>query len=187
MCVDMYLYIISGEQTKTCEKIKLDLENFPSTPIASVNDLRINSGVCQINEEFIYVFYGEGSINSIERLNLSSQDKWEMINANYDGQIGLKNFTCFSFGTNIVFFGGENSNGERSTAVYYFDATTNNIKLINVENINEQGEMIGPSGLFTDMCIQIEEDLFSNFDIKGNLHVFNKLLGLYQVFKNNAC
>ena len=73
------LYVISGVDTAECEMFSFVQKTIYNLPL--VNYKRTNSGICNVNNEFIYALFGRNSDNSIERLNIKygaqNEQKWD--------------------------------------------------------------------------------------------------------------
>ena len=67
--INQELYSISGKECLTCEKYSL--KKGKNIKLPSVNYPRAYASLCNVNNEYLYVLFGEGCPNSIERLNLS--------------------------------------------------------------------------------------------------------------------
>ena len=71
--IENNLYLISGNNNTQCELYSLIMQQNKVLP--STNFPRINSGICNVNNEFIYLFFGQFCENSIERLNIIKNGK----------------------------------------------------------------------------------------------------------------
>ena len=181
------IYSISGNNTTQCEKYSLISKN--NTLIPSTNFPRINSGICNINNEYIYLFFGKIS-NSIERLyigkknnyNCNYNDKWEIININEkigfdDDNNYLNKFVSFLDDyNNIIIFGGEDYNGKENKNIFGFNLKNKNISIIG---------KIDSCSLYLNQFITLDESIFSIYDMNNGLHFFNKELDYHEIFNLN--
>ena len=92
------LYVISGVETAECEMFSFVQKNIYNLPL--VNYKRTNSGICNVNNEFIYALFGRNSDNSIERLNIKygaqNEQKWELIKIITDQKSAISHVHCNS-------------------------------------------------------------------------------------------
>ena len=186
------LYSLSGNNITQCEKFSLILNQTFSLP--NTHYPRINSGVCNINDEYIYLFFGQFCENSIERLyigndnfnsknTLDNNDKWELININEingfnDDKIYLSKFIAFldDF-NNVIIFGGEDfSNRTMNKNIFGFNLNNNNLSVIG---------KIDSSSLYCSQYIMLDESIFSLYDTKNSLHFLNKELDYHEIFNLN--
>ena len=182
------LYSISGINTTQCEKYSLNSNNNILLP--ETNFPRINSGICNVNNEYIYVFFGKFCENSIERLYIGNNnnyyndnDKWEIVRINEingfnDNKICLSKFVTFldDF-SNIIIFGGEDCKEKENNNIFGFNLNNNNISIIG---------KIDSCSLYSSQFIMLDESIFSIFDINNGLHFFNKELDYHEIFNLNV-
>ena len=180
------LYSLSGNNTTQCEKYSL-LSN-KNIILPNTNFPRVNSGICNINNEYIYLFFGKANINSIERLyignniNYNYNDNWEIVRINQkigfiDGNICLDKFASFLDDySNIIIFGGEDCKGNENKNIYGFNLNNNNISIIG---------KIDSCSLYCTQYIMLDESIFSIYDINNGLHFFNKELDYHEIFNLN--
>ena len=180
------IYSISGNNTTQCEKYSLISNN--NILIPSTNFPRINSGICNIQNEYIYLFFGKIS-NSIERLYIGKNndynynDKWEIIRINEkngleDDNICLNKFVSFLDDyNNIIIFGGEDFNGKENKNIFGFNLNNQNISIIG---------KIDSNSLYLNQFIKVDESIFSIYDMNNGLHFFNKELDYHEIFNLNA-
>lgn len=167
------LYIISGIDTTGCEVLSLKEKKVYNLP--NTNYIRINSGICNVNNEYIYALFGKNSDNSIERLNIRHNDligqKWELINIiNSNDNIYLNNleqFLCFCNEDNIIILGGDNhSNKDGSiNEIIKFNIYDNSLKNIGFINLRS---------LYLNQITFIDDEFFFVYDRTNGLHFFNK-------------
>ena len=180
------LYIISGSDVTKCEKYSLTSKKNIALP--DTNYPRINSGICNVNNKYIYLFFGQFCDNSIERLylkdnNYNSNEKWEIIKINKlngfnDGIICLEKFVTFLDDyNNIIIFGGQD---------YYNEKPNKNIIGFNLDNRNLSiiGK-IDSSAMYTTQYINLDESIYSIYDMNNGLHFFNKELDYHEIFNLN--
>ena len=186
ICIKDDLYIISGNDVTKCEKYSLtSKKNFI---LPDTNYPHINSGICNVNNEYIYLFFGQFCDNSIERLylkdnNYNSNEKWEIIKINKlngfnDGIICLEKFVTFLDDyNNIIIFGGQD---------YYNEKPNKNIIGFNLDNrdLSIIGK-IDSSVLYTTQYINLDESIYSIYDMNNGLHFFNKELDYHEIFNLN--
>jgi len=180
------LYIISGNNITKCEKYSLVSKQNIILP--DTNYPRINSGVCNVNNKYIYLFFGQFCDNSIERLylknnNYNSNEKWEIIKINKfngfnDDIIYLDKFVTFlDYYNNIIIFGGQNyCNGKPNKNIIGFNLDNRNLSIIG---------KIDSCALYTTQYISLDESIFSIYDINNGLHFFNKELDYHEIFNLN--
>jgi hypothetical protein len=167
------LYIISGIDTKGCEVLSLEAKRVKNLP--NTNYIRVNSGICNINNEYIYALFGKNSDNTIERLNIRYNhqigQKWELINImNNEDNIYLNNleqFVCFYNEDNIIILGGDNHSKK--------DGSINEIIKFNIyDNSLKNIGFINLKSLYLNQITFIDDEFFFVYDKKNGLHFFNK-------------
>ena len=181
------LYSISGKDTLSCEKYSLKKEINIKLP--NVNYQRINSGLCNINNEYLYVFFGEKCSNSIERLNLSIDyesmkeyiNSWECIKIysvmENGKQIGLEKFTAYLDDyNNVIILGGNDEKGKQNQDIYGLNLENNEINAIG---------KIDTCALYLGQNIQLNDSIFAIYDMKNGLHFFNKELDYHEIYNFN--
>ena len=182
--INKEIYTLSGKDCLLCEKYSINKRKNINLP--SVNYPRINSGLININNEYLYIFFGNNCYNSIERLDLSIDyesmkeyiNNWEYIQINSImeniNKISLERFTLFLDDyNNIIIFGGNDSRGNVNQEIYS----------INLENkeINAIGK-IDTTSLYIGQNIQLEESIFAIYDSRNGLHFFNKELDYHEIY-----
>ena len=171
------IYIISGENTVKCEKCSLD--NGKVTNIPNVNYEKPFCGLCNIGNNYLYSIFGYNCIY-IEKLKLYSEYNkdisWEIVQYKLnENEINLKNFLCvLDDYMNIIIFGGEDYDKNLNNNIYCFD--------IGDGNIYKKGE-IDNTSLFNCQSLQIEENLYINFDLYSNIHAYNRELDIHIVYQ----
>ena len=185
--INQELYSISGKDCLTCEKYSLQKRKNIKLP--SVNYPRTNGGLCNVNNEYLYIFFGEKCPNSIERLNLGIDyesmkeyiKNWECIKIysllENGKQIGLENFTAYLDDyNNIIILGGKDEKGEDNQDIYG----------LNLENneINDIGK-IDTCALYSGQNLQLNDSIFAIYDMKNGLHFFNKELDYHEIYNFN--
>jgi len=180
------LYSISGNNNTQSEKYSLDSGKIISLP--NTNCPRVNSGICNINNEYIYLFYGQNCQNSVERLFIGNKtynpnDKWEIINMNeiigLNDKLYLHKFITFldDF-NNIIIFGGEDYfNRKSNKSIFGFNLNNNNLSIIG---------KIDSCALYSSQYIKLDESIFSVYDMNNGLHFFNKELDYHEIFNLNV-
>ena len=186
LCIKDDLYAISGNNETKCEKYSLISKKNNSLP--DTNHPRINSGISFVNNEYIYLFFGQFCDNSIERLNLkdnnyNSNEKWEIIKINKingfnDGIICLEKFVTFLDDyNNIIIFGGQDYyNGKKNKSIIGFNLDNSNLNIIG---------KIDSSALYMTQYINLDESIFAIYDMDNGLHFFNKELDYHEIFNLN--
>ena len=182
--IENSLYLISGNKNTQCELYSLIIKENKLLP--STNYPRINSGVCNINDEYIYIFFGQFCQNSIERLNIKNlnyDEKWEIIqinefNAINDNNIYLNKFMTFLDDyNNVIIFGGEDYNNEKSNKnIYGFNLYEKSLAIIG---------KIDSSAKYCNQYIKLDESIFAVFDENNGLHFFSKELDYHEIFNLN--
>ena len=181
------LYSISGKNCLTCEKYSL--KKGRNIKLPSVNYSRVNAGLCNVNNEYLYVFFGEKCINSIERLNLSINyesmkdyvKNWECIQIysliENGKQIGLEKFTSYLDDyNNVIILGGNDEKGEQNQDIYGLNLENNEINIIG---------KIDTCALYSGQNIQLNDSIFAIYDMKNGLHFFNKELDYHEIYNFN--
>jgi len=181
------IYSLSGKDCLQCEKYSIK-KNI-NIKLPSVNYARINSGLCNINNEYLYIFFGNKCYNSIERLNLSIDyetmseyiNNWEYMqinNAMENGdKICLERFTLFLDDyNNVIILGGNDSEGNINQDIYGLNLDNNEIGVIG---------KIDTSALYIGQNIQIDDSIFAIYDLKNGLHFFNKELDYHEIYNFN--
>jgi len=183
--IENNLYLISGNNNTHCELYSLIMNQNKSLP--STNYPRINSGICNLNNEYIYVFFGQFCENSIERLNIKNLNfdkKWEIIKIkeingiNKNSFIYLEKFITFLDDyNNIIIFGGQDYNNEKSNkSIFGFNLNDNSFSTIG---------KIDSCALYGNQYIKLDESIFSVFDENNGLHFFSKELDYHEIFNLN--
>ena len=182
--IENSLYLISGNKNTQCELYSLIIKENKLLP--STNYPRINSGICNINDEYIYIFFGQFCQNSIERLNIKNlnyDEKWEIIqinefNAINDNNIYLNKFMTFLDDyNNVIIFGGEDYNNEKSNKnIYGFNLYEKSLAIIG---------KIDSSAKYCNQYIKLDESIFAVFDENNGLHFFSKELDYHEIFNLN--
>ena len=155
--------------------------------LPNTNYPRINSGICNLNNEYIYVFFGQFCENSIERLNIKNLNfdkKWEIIKIkeingiNKNSFIYLEKFITFLDDyNNIIIFGGQDYNNEKSNkSIFGFNLNDNSFSTIG---------KIDSCALYGNQYIKLDESIFSVFDENNGLHFFSKELDYHEIFNLN--
>ena len=181
------IYSLSGKDCLLCEKYSNNKKKNIKLP--SVNFERINSGLCNINNEYLYIFFGNKCDNSIERLNLSINyetmkeyiNNWEYIQINSvmdNGEkIGLERFTLFLDDyNNVIILGGNDSKGKSNQNIYGLNLINNEICSIG---------KIDTSALYIGQNIQLDDSIFAIYDTRYGLHFFNKELDYHEIYNFN--
>ena len=179
------IYSISGKDCLLCEKysegknIKLPSVNFP----------RINSGLCNINNDYLYIFFGNKCDNSIERLILSIDyesmkeyiNNWEYMQINSvmenGDKISLERFTLFLDDyNNVIILGGNDNKGNVNQDIFGLNLANNEISVIG---------KIDTCALYIGQNIQLDESIFAIYDSRNGLHFFNKELDYHEIYNFN--
>ena len=168
------LFILSGNLTNICEKYSLLKNNF--LKLSSVNYKRINSGICNVNNEYIYLIFGKLSENTIEKYKIS-ENNWELIKLKNLDKFRILNIEKFSTFlddyNNIIIFGGKNEDKENQE-IYGFNINENYLKLIGDTNLN---------ALYLYNITFIDDDNMAIYDLSNGLHILNKDLDEHEIFK----
>mgnify|MGYP002627222221 CR=1 FL=1 len=182
--IENSLYSISGNNNTQCELYSLIINQNKLLP--STNYPRINSGICNINNEYIYLFFGQFCQNSIERLNIKNlnyDEKWEIIKINEingvnNNIINLDKFISFLDDyNNVIIFGGEDYNNEKGNKnIFGFNLNDNSISVIG---------KIDSCATYVNQYIKLDESIFSVFDENNGLHFFSKELDYHEIFNLN--
>ena len=183
--IENSLYSISGNNNTQCEIYSLITKQNKLLP--NTNYPRINSGICNVQNEYLYIFFGQFCDNSIERLNINNRnfdEKWEIINIKEmnginNNIISLDKFITFLDDyNNVIIFGGEDYNKEKKNKnIYGFNLGNNSLSIIG---------KIDSNALYLNQHIQINDNIFSVFDINNGLHFFSKELDYHEIFNLNA-
>ena len=183
--IENNLYLISGNNNTQCELYSLIMNKNKLLP--STNFPRINSGICDVNNEYIYIFFGQFCENSIERLNIKNLNydkKWEIIKIKEINGINNKNIICLekfiSFlddYNNIIIFGGQDYNNEKcNKTIFGFNLEDKSFSTIG---------KIDSCALYNNQHIKLDESFFSVFDENNGLHFFSKELDYHEIFNLN--
>ena len=179
------IYSLSGKDCLQCEKFT----NGKNIKLPSVNFPRINSGLCNINNDYLYVFFGNKCDNSIERLNLSIDyesmkeyiNNWEYMQINSIEEIGekisLERFTVFldDF-NNVIILGGNDSKGNVNQDIIGLNLADNEISVIG---------KIDTCALYIGQNVQLDDSIFAIYDSRNGLHFFNKELDYHEIYNFN--
>ena len=178
------IIFISGSKTNSCEELNIKTKLIKK--ICDLNTLRENSSPCVFNDTDLYVFFGYNSqsdkfITSIEKLNLKTKLKWELINIKIndsDKSLCLrKNLSCVPYKLNykdgILLVGGiGNNNMECREICFYFisskSLTPIKNKLPSLASFTHQ--------LFVEYGVE-DSDLLFNVSNSGLLLQFSKKSG----------
>ena len=180
LSINNELYIISGIDTTFCELYSPDSKNLQNLP--SVNLKRINSGICNVNNEYIYAIFGRNSENSIERLNIGKEwkgkKKWELLRLKMDlnnnpNLVNLQQFLSFYNDDDIIIIGGHNYIQKSNNQLLRYNISDNCIQTIGIININS---------FYSNQISFIDNDLFAIYDVNNGLHFFNKDLENHLIF-----
>ena len=182
--IENSLYLISGNKNTQCEMYSLIINENKLLP--STNYPRINSGICNINNEYIYIFFGQFCQNSIERLNIKNlnyDEKWEIIQINEFNGINNSIIYLDKFMTflddynNVIIFGGQDYNNEKSNKnIYGFNLSEKSLSIIG---------KIDSCAKYCNQYIKLDESIFSVFDENNGLHFFSKELDYHEIFNLN--
>ena len=168
------LYILSGNLTNSCEKFSLFKNTFYE--LSNVNYKRINSGICNVNDEYIYLIFGKLSENTIEKFKIN-ENQWELIKLKNFDEFRISNFEKFSTFlddyNNIIIFGGKNDDIENQE-IYGFNIDENDLKLIGNTNLN---------AMYLNNITFIDDDNMAIYDLNNGLHFLNKDLDVHEIFK----
>ena len=182
------IYSLSGKDCLKCEKYSLAKKRNIKLP--NVNYTRINSGFCNINDEYLYAFFGDKCGNSVERLSLSIDyesmseyiNNWEYMQINSvmenGDKISLERFTVFMDDySNVIILGGNDNKGNVNQEIYGLNLVNNELNVIG---------KIDTCALYIGQNVQLDESIFAIYDTKNGLHFFNKELDYHEIynFKN---
>jgi hypothetical protein len=131
------IYAISGTKNYTCENYEIAKNKWISLP--NINTSREKASSCIHNDQFIYVFLGfDRTINkyvsNIERLDITSSSKWEVINVKGTQNL-LKKQAMSSVYSNkdnkpvVYLIGGVNALRNETKEVTQYDFDSNSITL----------------------------------------------------------
>ena len=183
--IENSLYLISGNNNTQCELYSLIMNKIKSLP--NTNFPRINSGICNVNNEYIYVFFGQFCENSIERLNIKNLNfdkNWEIIRINEVNGIKNNSFlylekfiTFLDDYNNIIIFGGQDYNNEKCNKnIFGFNLNDNSFSTIG---------KIDSCTLYGNQYIKLDESIYAVFDEINGLHFFSKELDYHEIFNLN--
>ena len=185
--INQEIYSISGKDNLSCEKYSI--KKGKNIVLPAVNYPRINASLCNINNEYLYVFFGDKCNNLIERLNLSIDyetmqeymNSWECIKINSlienGKQIGLEKFTSYlDDNNNVIILGGNNDKGEPNQDIFGLNLSNNEINAIG--KIDTCAQYLGQS-------IQLNDSIFAIYDTNNGLHFFNKELDYHEIYNFN--
>ena len=185
--INQELYSISGVDNLSCEKYSLNKRKNIILPC--VNYPRVNAGLCNVNNKYLYIFFGEKCINTIERLNLSIDyesmkeyvNSWECIKIysliENGKQIGLEKFTTYLDDyNNVIILGGCNDKGEQNQDIYGLNLENNEISIIG---------KIDTCALYLGQNTQLNDSIFAIYDAKDGIHFFNKELDYHEIYNFN--
>ena len=185
--INQELYSISGVDNLSCEKYSLNKKR--NIVLPCVNYPRINAGLCNVNNKYLYIFFGEKCINTIERLNLSIDyesmkeyvNSWECIKIysliENGKQIGLEKFTSYLDDyNNAIILGGCNDKGEQNQDIYGLNLENNEISIIG---------KIDTCALYLGQNTQLNDSIFAIYDAKNGIHFFNEELDYHEIYNFN--
>ena len=181
------LYSLSGKDCLQCEKYSN--EKNINIKLPSVNFSRVHSGLCNINNEYLYIFFGNNCDNSIERLNLTIDyismnayiNNWEFLQINSclenEDKVSLERFTLFLDDyNNVIILGGNDGKGNANQDIYGLNLDNNEISSIG---------KIDTSALYIGQNIQLGKSIFAIYDTRNGLHFFNKELDYHEIYNFN--
>ena len=181
------IYSLSGKDCLLCEKYSNEKNTKIKLP--SVNFARVNAGYCNINNEYLYVFFGNNCENSIERLNLNIDyesmkeyiNNWEHIQVysllENGENINLERFTLFLDDyNNVIILGGNDNKDNVNQDIYGFNLVNNEITAIG---------KIDSSAIYNGQNIQLDDSIFAIYDTLNGLHFFNKELDYHEIYNFN--
>ena len=184
--INQEIYSISGKESLYCEKYSI--QKGKNIKLPNVNYPRINAGLCNVNDDYLYIFFGEKCINSIERLNLSIDfesmkeymNSWECIKIysliENGKQIALEKFTAYLDDyNNVIILGGNDEKGQNQD-IYGLNLENNEISVIG---------KIDTCALYLGQNIQLNDSIFAIYDMKNGLHFFNKELDYHEIYNFN--
>ena len=170
------LYIISGIDTTECELYSFESKKICNLP--RVNYKRVNSSICNVNNQFIYALFGRNSDNTIERLNIKNKgdsESWELIRLK--NELTINNLQQFlSFHNNddsIIILGGDDCLNNENHEILKLDINDNCLKNIGYINLKSS---------YLNQITFIDEEYFAIYDIINGLHFFNKDLEQHVIF-----
>ena len=185
--INQELYSISGVDNLSCEKYSIKKKK--NIVLPCVNYPRINAGLCNVNNKYLYIFFGEKCINSIERLDLSIDyesmkeyiNSWECIKIysliENGKQIGLEKFTTYLDNyNNVIILGGCNDKGEQNQDIYGLNLENNEINIIG---------KIDTCALYLGQNTKINDSIFAIYDAKNGIHFFNEELDYHEIYNFN--
>ena len=183
--INQELYSISGKNCLECEKHSLKMNQNIKLP--KVNYERVNSSLCNVNDEYLYILFGDKCGDSIERLNLKIEKEksggWEGIKI-YDlvdkkggENLNLKNFCTFLDDyNNIIILGGCDDKDNNNEDIYCFNFANNEINIIG---------KIDTCALYLGQNIQLSNAIIAIYDANNGLHFFNKELDYHEIYNFN--
>ena len=174
------IYLLGGSQQKNCEICNInDIKNLSFKSISQLNEERQEFGILYFNN-YLYIFFGFNSVknrhcNTIERLNVDNNDKFETIYANKE--IAISSLGCCIFNDKegseeIMLLGGYN--GEHfldKSLVFMIDQFKVREGIIIIPNLDKHEQFLfyKESGF-----IRFEPGLQFGFDWKNNVHLLSK-------------
>ena len=182
------IYLLGGNSQKQCEKINFNLFSSEKKykkkwkPLPSLNEERQEFGAMIYNDDYLYVFFGFSHIkgvnlNSIERMNINTNEKFEIVYANE--QIALSSIGCALFNSEnddnvnsengILLLGG--FDGEKyieSSLVFSPEQLKIRECDIIIPNISKHFQFLFHK---ESNFIEINNDLQMVFDMKNNVHI----------------
>ena len=182
------IYLLGGNSQKQCEKINFKLFSSEKKykkkwkPLPSLNEERQEFGAMIYNDDYLYVFFGFSHIkgvnlNSIERMNINTNEKFEIVYANE--QIALSSIGCALFNSE----NDDNDNSERGILLLggfdgekYIESSLvfspEQLKIrecdIIIPNISKHFQFLFHK---ESNFIEINNDLQMVFDMKNNVHI----------------
>ena len=154
-----------------------------------MNFERINSGFCNINNEYLYAFFGNKCYNSFERLNIKKDyesineyvNNWEYIqikriNENNNKKSLEKFFLFLDDFNNIIILGGNDNKGNYNKEIFKLNLENNKMRI---------NRKTGRTALYLGQNIQLGESIFVIYDTNNGLHFFNKELDYHKIYNFN--
>jgi hypothetical protein len=112
----------------TAEKYDFNKGSWKELPC--LNEVHENSR-CIVVGDYLYTFFGRKDKtnfnHNIERLNLTSQDKWEVIQVNL--KLEIQQFSMINIGDEIIICGGKHLSLVDVKECYKYNIKTNNLEI----------------------------------------------------------
>ena len=174
------LFIIGGHGINTGERYSFRTQKWKLLPCLHTKERQVPTLICV--GDYLYAIFGfvNGKKNAYvlgEKINLNKLEKWEMINAKYDGidesQLNKFNVGVIKLSNNsFLLVGGEINTGGETDDVFKLDFKNNDEIVISETNL----KLPCPASFIDKNFIPLDQKKFAQFDMKKSNFIFYDML-----------